>query len=321
MGSNKFTLKIKFSSGVFPAKSVPSSFGLTPLCCSGAAKNCKSSFLFHGIFVIVVFRLWEGVHGKKMVSAIAGDDVPWPCVHPSVWCSCCCLACPVFGCSPPWPLPRVAWQSCSAVLALSLPFCSSCLEPGQAVVFLSKNIFYLWAVLWAVPWSCWPVRPAHLSVLCKPDQAVPENFVFFLCSLPQKWSILLHSPTTQLPGFCPLAGSLLVLYLFRKLMGCLISKPVSLSLGLVFSIAPTSFTFSVVQSSPWFFLPEAGSGPLLLFSLEASASVPLFCVCFVYWGQKWGSFAEVGGFFFGIRWLFWPSKILASPTIHLNRWW
>lgn len=74
MGSNKFILKKNFSSGVFPAKSGPSSFALTPLCCSGVAKNCKSSFLVHGIFVTVVFRLRECVPGKKMVSAIAGDD-------------------------------------------------------------------------------------------------------------------------------------------------------------------------------------------------------------------------------------------------------
>lgn len=117
MGPNKFTLKIKFSSGVFPAKAGSSSFALTPLCCSRVAKNCKSSLLLHGFFFgFVVFRLREWAPGQKMVSATASQAGPWPHMHQSMFLL---LGLPCVWVLPSLPCPQEPWQSCSAVLAPS----------------------------------------------------------------------------------------------------------------------------------------------------------------------------------------------------------
>lgn len=316
MGSNKFTLKIKFSSGVFPAKPGSSSFALTPLCCSRVAKNCKSSLLLHGFFGFVVFRLREWAPGQKMVSATASQAGPWPHMHQSMFLL---LGLPRIWVLPalPCPVPRSPGR---AVLQSWLPLTALLLHlPGARGGCCAPIPKHFLSVIPAVSSAVvlLTCQTCHLNVLCKPDQAVSENFAFLLCSIPQKWSCC-SIPHHTAPRILSLGWLFAALVSVYK-AGGMTCFQASWSLGLLFSIARTSFTFPVAQSCPWFLLLEAL--PPCCCSVWKPQLVPLFCVCCVFWGWKWGLIAGFvfWGFLGVIWWLFWASKILASPTIHLHR--
>lgn len=277
MGSNKFTLKIKFSSGVFPAKPGSSSFALTPLCCSRVAKNCKSSLLLHGFFGFVVFRLREWAPGQKMVSATASQAGPWPHMHQSMFLL---LGLPRIWVLPalPCPVPRSPGR---AVLQSWLPLTALLLHlPGARGGCCAPIPKHFLSVIPAVrvPWSCWPVRPA--TWMCSASQTrLCLRILRSCCVASLRNGPAAPFPTTQLPGFCPLAGSLLLLYLFTRLVDDLF--PSLLEPGTAFLYCtnllhlPCGSVLSLIPS-PW------GSAPLLLFSLEASACASLLCMlCFL----------------------------------------
>lgn len=152
------------------------------------AASCSVAFI-----VIVVFRLNSGFLTRKCQCHCKSPLVPGAPVHVVFLC---CLVCPGFGCSHPCPVPRVPWQSCSAALVPATALLLRLPGARGGCCVLSQNIF----ILWAVPWSCCPVRPAT-SMWSASQPSLAENLVFLLCSIPEK--LLLHSCTTQLPGFCP----------------------------------------------------------------------------------------------------------------------
>lgn len=243
--------------------------------------------------------------------------------YQSMWHFCHYLICPVFGLCPLCPVFSLLWQRFSAVLASCCPpFCSSYLGPEEAVVFLSQNISFFW-LLWATLLSCWPARP--LTWMCSSRQTFLSIAVLRL-SISGSFSTASlrgSSPSTKLhtsPGFCPWAVWMLFTGLVSvlKAAGKTVFQAHLFESGTFFSIAPTSFTFPVAQSCPTH--PDSSWGWLWPVAAVRFWSLSL-CAPFLCILGLLGVQVRIVCWDFCGCWVvvFWTFKILAGPSIHLNR--
>lgn len=240
---------------------------------------------------------------------------PWPHMHQSTWCFCCCLLCPVFGCSLPCPVPSVPWPSCSAVLdpchCASVPASWS----QERLLCSCPKTFYFCEHCW----EQWPCQTCHLNACGL--QARPD-YLSILCSFCV--ASLRNSPAAPFtrhtaPRVLSLSRIFAGLVSVQKAAGMICFQACLFESGTGFVYCtnllhpPCGSVLSLIPC------PRGWLWPLAAVQFGSLSLCASFLCMLCFWGVKMRNFCWFFFFFLGIWWLFWTSKILASPSIRLNR--